>query len=78
MEAFQTKYFDKKMNRKLKSNSKDRNHIPVVLLSNRKMALSEDNNFLDDLLQFSGFTPITAKRPENLNYKGEDENIEGK
>ena len=56
--------------KRLLSNNKDRNHIPAVLLSDRKMTLSEDDNFLHDLYEFSGFEPITAKRPENLNYKG--------
>lgn len=72
---FQTKYYTKNVLKKLTSNAKDRNHIPAVLLSDRKMALSEDTKFLNDLLKFSGINPIVAKRPENLNYKGE--NTEG-
>jgi predicted nucleic acid-binding protein len=75
IEAFQAKYFTKKVFKKLLSNAQDRNHIPAILLSDRKMALSEDNNFLSDLQEFPDFEPITAKRPENLNYKGE--NTEG-
>ena len=69
IEAFQNQYYSKKVMKRLLSNNKDRNHIPVVLLSDRKMALSEDDNFLHDLYEFSGFEPVTAKRPENLNYK---------
>jgi hypothetical protein len=75
IEGFQQKHFTNKVLRRLLSNAKDRNHIPAVLLSDRKMALSEDNNFLSDLLEFPDFKPITAKRPENLDYKGE--NTEG-
>jgi hypothetical protein len=75
IEGFQQKHFTNKVLRRLLSNAKDRNHIPAVLLSDRKMALSEDNNFLSDLLEFPDFEPITAKRPENLDYKGE--NTEG-
>jgi ubiquitin C-terminal hydrolase len=67
---FQTQHFSKKVLKKMTSNAKDRNHIPAVLLSNRKMALSEDNRLLNDLLEFSGFNPIVAKRPEELPYKG--------
>ena len=69
IEAFQNQHYSKKVMKRLLSNNKDRNHIPVVLLSDRKMALSEDDNFLHDLYEFSGFEPVTAKRPENLNYK---------
>ena len=69
IEDFQQKYYSKKVLKNLLSNAKDRNHISVVLLSDRKMALSEDNNFLSDLKEFSDFETITAKRPENLNYK---------
>ena len=69
IEAFQNQHYSKKVMKRLLSNNKDRNHIPVVLLSDRKMALSEDDNFLHDLYEFSGFEPVTAKRPENLNYR---------
>ena len=69
IEAFQSQHYSKKVMKRLLSNNKDRNHIPVVLLSDRKMALSEDDNFLHDLYEFSGFEPVTAKRPENLDYK---------
>ena len=69
IEAFQNQHYSKKVMKRLLSNNKDHNHIPVVLLSDRKMALSEDDNFLHDLYEFSGFEPVTAKRPENLNYK---------
>ena len=70
IEAFQKEHYSKKVMKRLLSNNKDRNHIPAVLLSDRKMALSEDDNFLHDLHEFSGFEPITAKRPEKLDYKG--------
>jgi uncharacterized LabA/DUF88 family protein len=76
IEGFQQKHFTNKVLKRLRTkDTKDRNHIPAVLLSNRKMALSEDNNFLSDLKEFSDFETITAKRPENLDYK--DENTEG-
>ena len=69
IEGFQQKYFSNKVLKKLLSNAQDRNHIPVVLMSDRKMALSEDNNFIHDLGQIKEFTSITAKRPEVLLYK---------
>jgi hypothetical protein len=69
IEAFQKKYFSNKVLKKLLSNAQDRNHIPIVLMSDRKMALTEDNNFKHDLDQIKEFTTITAKRPEELAYK---------
>lgn len=70
IEGFQKKYHTPKVLRKLLTKeTKDINHIPAVLLSDRKMALSEDNNFLHDLNQITGFIAITAKRPEELDYK---------
>jgi hypothetical protein len=69
IEAFQKKYFSNKVSKKLLSNAQDRNHIPIVLMSDRKMALTEDNNFKHDLDQIKEFTTITAKRPEELAYK---------
>lgn len=68
IKAFQKVHFTKKVLRKLQSNEEDREHIPVVLLSDRKMALSIDDKFLTDLVNFAGFQVIAAKRPEELNY----------
>ena len=67
IETCQKKFFVKKVLKRLQSNAKDRNHIPAVLLSDRKIALSEDNNFLSDLRLFSDV--IAEKRPEEINYE---------
>jgi lipid II:glycine glycyltransferase (peptidoglycan interpeptide bridge formation enzyme) len=76
IEAFQARYFSNKVLKKLRTkDTKDRNHIPAILMSDRKMLLSEEDKFIEDLYEFSGFNPITAKRPERLPYKGE--NTEG-
>jgi hypothetical protein len=70
IEAFQNQYHTKKVLKKLLTkDTKDINHVPTVLMSDRKMALSEDNNFLHDLNEVTGFKAITAKRPEELAYK---------
>jgi poly-D-alanine transfer protein DltD len=69
IEAFQTKHFTKKVIKKMQSNAKDRNHIPAVLMSDRKMALSEDANFLEDLQQFTEFNPVVARNPDDLDYE---------
>jgi hypothetical protein len=68
IKQFKTKHFKKKVVNCLLCNAKDRDHIPVVLLSNRKYALSLDDNFVRDLLKFPGFKVQVAKRPEHLPY----------
>jgi hypothetical protein len=66
IEVAQKEIFTKKVLKNLQSNAKDRNHIPAVLLSDRKMALSEDDNFIKDLMLFDDV--IVDKRPENIPY----------
>lgn len=66
--AFKQKHFKKRVIKKFTCNEEDRELIPVVLLSDRKYALSLDNNFIHDLKNFPGFVVVTARRPENLSY----------
>jgi len=68
IKAFKKQHYTKATERKLKCNAEDREHLPLVFLSNRKYALSLDENFLYDLLNFPGFAVTAAKRPENLPY----------
>jgi hypothetical protein len=65
---FKKSHYTKARIKKLRCNNEDREHIPVVLLSDRKYALSIDDNFLHDLLNFPGFAVRAAKRPEQLPY----------
>ncbi len=65
---FQNEYFTKKVLKNLKSNSEDREHIPVVFLSDRKYVLTLDENFTFDLLHFPKSDARVEKRPENLPY----------
>ncbi len=65
---FQRKYFKKKVIRRLTCNREDQDHIPVVLLSHRKYALSLDNDFTRDLMNFPGFNAWVEKRPQDLPY----------
>lgn len=67
-EAFKAKHFTKTIENKLASNHEDRELLPVVLLSHRKYALTLDNNFTQDLLNFPGHTVRVAKRPNELPY----------
>ncbi len=66
---FKQDYFSKKVIRRLTCNKADREHIPVVLLSDRKYALSLDNAFIHDLRNFPGFVVLVAKRPQDLPYQ---------
>lgn len=68
IKSFQQSFFTKKVLKVLHSNHEDRNHIPVVLLSDRKYALSIDEAFCHDLIHFPGFVVRVEKRPENLPY----------
>jgi uncharacterized membrane protein len=65
---FQKEHFTKKIESKLYCNHEDREHIPVVLLSHRKYALSIDDAFVNDLLNFPKFQALACKRPEEMPY----------
>jgi len=68
IKTFKQRYFTKALEKKMRCNSEDREHIPVVLLSERKMALSRDDNFIYDLENFPRFQAIVAKRPQDIPY----------
>jgi hypothetical protein len=68
IKSFQQKHFSKKVRKSLRSNKDDHDHIPIVLLSERKYALSLDDNFIYDLTHFPGFMVRVEKRPEELPY----------
>lgn len=68
IKEFKRKYFARRIIRMLTCNREDRDHIPVVLLSHRKYALSRDDKFINDLVNFPGFTVLAEKRPQDLPY----------
>lgn len=65
---FKQTYFSKKVIKNFKSNHQDWELLPVIFLSDRKFALSYDEKFATDILEFPKFTATVAKRPENLPY----------
>ncbi len=69
IKEFKRLKFSKKVVRHLTCNSKDRDHIPVILLSIRKYALSLDEPFIYDLLHFPGYIVIICRRPQDLPYQ---------
>jgi len=66
---FKDTHFTNAVVRNLRSNIEDRDHIPVVLLSERKFALTYDINFTYDLEHFPGFTVTVKSRPEDIDYR---------
>jgi hypothetical protein len=65
---FKRKYFTKKVEKQLVSNKEDREHIPVVLLSDCKYALTLDEKFTIDLVNFPSFTATVGKKPTDIPY----------
>ncbi|KAA6344231.1 hypothetical protein EZS27_008124 [termite gut metagenome] len=68
IKEFKDKHYTKAVERKLHCNNEDREHLPLVFLSDRKYALSYDGNFIYDLEYFPGFRVLVKKRPEELPY----------
>lgn len=69
IENFISVHFSKAVLKNLKSNKEDHCHIVTVLLSNRKLCLTYDQNLSLDLNCFPGFSAKVKKRPEEINYK---------
>lgn len=65
---FKMKFFTKKVEKCLRSNQEDRNHIPVVLLSERKYALTNDDKFTYDLTHFPGYKVLVCSKPDGMPY----------
>lgn len=65
---FKQIHYTKLIEKKLLSNNEDREHIPLVLLSERKFALSYDDNFIKDIRIFPKFKVTAEKRPEKIPY----------
>jgi len=66
---FKQKHFKKHVVQRLTCNKSDWDHIPVVMLSERKYALSLDTNFRRDINNFPGFSALAAKRPQDIPYE---------
>lgn len=68
IKSFKQRYFTKKVVKNLTCNQEDRDHIPVVMLSQRKYVLALDKKFTLDLLNFPGFKVIVCAKPQDLPY----------
>jgi len=69
IKAFIKKHFTNKIKKKLRSNAADHPHIATILLSERKLALTEDVGLWNDLLNFPGYEVQVHNRPEKLPYR---------
>lgn len=47
----------------------DRFHVRLVMLSDRRLALSNDDNFIYDVNNFPGMRSTAARRPSQLPYQ---------
>ena len=68
IKKFKSKFFRKYVVQRLTCNPSDWDHISVVMLSDRKYALSLDANFRSDVNNFPGFSALAAKRPQDIPY----------
>ena len=68
IKEFKRQYFTNKVKKNFTCNKEDQEHIPVVLLSDRKYVLTLDQKFTDDLLNFPGFRVIVCAKPQDLLY----------
>lgn len=69
IKEFKNRHFTKAIEKNLQSNVEDRDHIPAVLMSDRKYALTYDSGLTYDLEHFPGFSVLVCKRPEDMPYK---------
>lgn len=68
IKEFKRQYFTNKVKKNFTCNKEDQEHIPVVLLSDRKYVLTLDQKFTFDLLNLSGFKVIVCDKPQDLPY----------
>jgi hypothetical protein len=67
IKLFQEKYYkDKSIN--LKCNKEDKDHLPIIILSNRQYAIIEDNAFAKVVSQFPKFKGRVSVQPGTYDY----------
>lgn len=65
---FMRVHFKNHVMRNLRSNRRDWDHIATVMLSDRKYALTTDNNLCYDINHFPKFNALAACDPQHLPY----------
>jgi hypothetical protein len=61
--------FGARVQRSLRSNKEDHDSIKAVMLSERKFALSHDNNLRHDINTFPGYHARAEQQPQDLPYE---------
>ena len=61
--------FKKHQENRLESNRADHAHIKVVMLSDRKLAITNDDRLARDINGFPGYKAVAVKRPDQVNYR---------
>lgn len=69
IKVFKRLHFKPKVVKRLRSSIKDRDHIPIVMMSERKLALTIDENFAYDLVNFPKFVTVVSDCPSKIDYK---------
>lgn len=70
-EKLKTLKFTRVQERRFKSNKKDRDHLKAIFLSNRKVGLSADKNFIIDVNTYNkvnNIQPFCTDCPTKLDY----------
>lgn len=63
----------KHITRRLRSNPKDRDHLKIVLLSDRKLGISGDVNFCHDVNNYPGHLAIVRPHPSQVPYSSPED-----
>lgn len=58
----------KHVEKRLRSGMKDRDHLKIVLLSDRKLGVSGDGNFRRDVNNFPGYSAVVRRHPSEVPY----------
>ena len=66
--AFKQAHYSKSFLKKFNKLDKDLDHIPIICLSDRQFALTNDTLLTTALQQITGFSPTISNRPEKLPY----------
>lgn len=61
--------FKKHVEKSLRSNKRDHEYIKLVILSDRKYAISKDRNLQYDINHFPRIKGIAVDSPEKINYR---------
>jgi hypothetical protein len=69
IQGFNRKYLKKAVISKLQCNKNDRDHISIICMSDRRMALSLDAKFMKDLANFPKFNITVGCKPSDIDYK---------